>query len=105
MADGDRLMDQVIANQVMIELTADSADSAAWRERYRRNRWLMEQQQDPAILSTYRIDDYADGEVRRMQVALEAAGRWPPPADWLPANDRDRSLILTGRPPPEKQRR
>ena len=35
---------------------------------------------------------------------LAKAGRWPPPADWLPKNERARSLILTGRPPPEKKR-
>ena len=103
LADGDTLMDQIIATRVMVQLTADSPEAAAWRERYRRNRWLMEQQLDPRIQSQYRIEDYAEGEVQRMQAALEAVDRWPPPVDWLPADERDRSLILTGRPPGGKK--
>lgn len=105
LADGDLIMDQIIATQVMVQLTADSPESAEWRERYRRNRWLMEQQMDPRIQSLYRIEDYAEGEIQRMQATLEAAGRWPPPADWLPANENDRSLIQTGRPLEEKKRK
>jgi len=105
LADGDTLMGQIIATQVMVELTIDSPESAAWRERYRRNRWLMEQQLDPRILSLHRIEDSAGGELQGMQATLEAAGRWPPPAEWLPADANDRSLIRTGRPLEEKMRR
>ena len=103
LADGDLIMDQIIATRVMVQLVADSPQSTEWRERYRRNRWLYEQQLDPRTQSLYRIEDYAEGEVQRMQAALEAVDRWPPPADWLPADERDRSLILTGRPPEEKK--
>ena len=98
LADGDTIMDQILASKIMLQLTADSPESTEWRERYRRSRWLMEHQLDPAILSQHRIEDYADGEVPRMQATLQAAGRWPPPADWLPADENDRSLILNGRP-------
>ena len=105
LGEGDTLMDQIIATTVMVQLTADSPESAEWRERLRRNRWLVEQQMDPRILSLHRIEDYAEGEIPRMQATLEAAGRWPPPADWLPANENDRSLIQTGRPLEEKKRK
>ena len=103
LADGDTIMDQIFASKIMLQLTADSPESTEWRERYRRSRWLMEHQLDPEILSQHRIEDYADGEVRRMQATLQAAGRWPPPADWLPADENDRSLILTGHPPAKKK--
>ena len=104
LADGDTIMDQILASKIMLQLTADSPESTEWRERYRRSRWLMEHQLDPAILSQHRIEDYADGEVPRMQATLQAAGRWPPPADWLPADENDRSLILNGRPSDKKTR-
>ena len=103
LADGDTIMDQIFASKIMLQLTADSPESTEWRERYRRSRWLMEHQLDPEILSQHRIEDYADGEVPRMQATLQAAGRWPPPADWLPADENDRSLILTGHPPAKKK--
>ena len=45
-----------------------------------------------------------EGEVPAMQAELEAHGRWPAPAGWLPDNERARSLIQTGRPPPDPRR-
>jgi len=49
------------------------------------------------------MEDYIFDEIRATQAALEVAGRWPPPADWLPSDPRARSLILTGRPPESRR--
>ena len=49
-------------------------------------------------------EDYALDEVQSMQEALLAAGRWPAPTNWLPQDQRARSLIQTARPPPTPAR-
>ena len=50
------------------------------------------------------MEDYAFDEMGAMQRALEAQGLWPAPAGWLPRDERARSLIQTGRPPPDPRR-
>lgn len=103
LSDGDTLMDRIIGTDVMVQLAADTGDAAEWRERYRRMRWMMEQQATISQSADLRPEDYATGEMAAYQAALEAMGRWPPPADWLPSDKRARSLILTGRAPEERR--
>ena len=62
--------------------------------------WMQEAGADPGVQSLLRGEDYMLDEMTGMQEALRAQDHWPPPADWLPADERARSLILTGRPPP-----
>ena len=50
------------------------------------------------------VEDSSLEEVDSLRAVLEARNRWPPPADWLPDDERARSLILIGRPPPETHR-
>ncbi len=104
LADGDTVIERAIGLASMVELVADAPEAAAWRQRYREHQWLMEQWRDGSLHSELQFEDYALDEARSMQSVLEATGRWPAPAGWLPGDDRARSLILTGRPPPRPTR-
>lgn len=103
LADGDQLIDRVIGEISMVELTAGMAQGAQWRERYRNTRWMMENVRllNSSVAEIARR--WSDGEVAAMQAEFAAQGRWPPPADWLPQDERARSLIQTGRPPPQSR--
>ena len=103
MAASDSALEQMIATSQLIELTSDAPEAPALRERYRQLQWLFEQQR-----KDWKQFDHlgmATDDATTMQDALVKAGRWPPPADWLPAGERARSLILTGRPPAETKRK
>ncbi|MEF9978663.1 MAG: hypothetical protein RR792_08200 [Thermomonas sp.] len=103
LAGGDIWIERMIALDVLVQLLGDDPEAAAWRERYRENRWMMTQLADSKIQALLLPEDYWNDEARSIQAALQIAGRWPPPADWLPDDEHARSLILTGRPPPEKK--
>ena len=101
MASGPSTVEQWMALSQLVELTADTPEGAAHRERYRNLEWLMQEQR-----KDWKQFDYlamGTNEVETLQVALAKAGRWPPPANWLPEGERARSLILTGRPPEKKK--
>lgn len=83
---------------------AGETDEAHWRERFREILWMQEAAMHPRAQSLLRAEDYMLDEMEAMQEALRAEGLWPAPADWLPQDERARSLILTGRPPPESRR-
>lgn len=83
---------------------AGEADEAQWRERLREILWMQEAAMHPRAQSLLRAEDYMLDEMEAMQEAFRAEGLWPAPADWLPQDQRARSLILTGRPPPESRR-
>jgi hypothetical protein len=104
LAESDSLVERAVAMDVMVQLSAGSSDAAHWRERYREQRWLMEQMADPAVQSLLQPEDHSLEEANSIRAVLETSDRWPPPADWLPRDERARSLILTGRPPPESRR-
>jgi len=104
LAEGDTWLERMVALNVLIQLLGDDPEAAAWRERYRERLWMMPQLADDNIRSLLQPEDYWNDEPRSVQAALQIAGRWPPPADWLPEDERARSLVLTGRPPPEKER-
>lgn len=102
MAGSDSMLDQSIALSTLVELAGDGDDAMRWRERYRNHKWLFAHMGKP-VFNGLTMEDYAFDEMGAMQRALEARGLWPAPPDWLPENKHDRSLILTGRPPPEKK--
>jgi len=104
MADSDIWIERAVALDVMVQLVADKPDASAWRERYRRDRWMMAQVGEADIQRLLQAEDYWLDEGRAMQAALEVVGRWPPPTDWLPDDAHARSLIQTGRPPPPRTR-
>lgn len=100
-ADGDTLLEQNLALGLLIRLTGDGPGHAQLRERYRRLRWLWTQV-PPSGSPDYSARIWADGEVAALRELAIAQGRWPPPPDWLPNDDRSRALIVSGRLPPEQ---
>ena len=100
LADGPYTIDRGIGLAMMVSLAGVGTEARHWRERYREYQWMMAQASDPSAQALMQAQELALDEARVMQAALEASGLWPPPADWLPADERARSLILTGRPPP-----
>ena len=103
LAEGDTLSERMFALDLLVQLLGDDPGSATWRERYREQQWLTEQMADTSVQSLLPPEDHATGGVQSLQAVLEVAGRWPPPADWLPSDERARSLILTGRPPESRR--
>ncbi|HSD15720.1 MAG TPA: hypothetical protein VLC71_00480 [Thermomonas sp.] len=103
LAEGDIWIQRMIGLDVLVQMLDDAPEAAAWRERYRESRWMTTQLADQKIRSLLLPEDYWNDEARSVQAALQVAGRWPPPADWLPDEERSRSLILTGRAPQEKK--
>lgn len=103
LAGGDIWIQRMLALDVLVQMLGDEPESAAWRERYRENRWMMTQLVEENVRSLLPPEDYWNDEARSVRAALQVAGRWPPPAGWLPDEARSRSLILTGRPPQEKK--
>jgi hypothetical protein len=100
MADGDSLIAQVLGTTRMVRLTPDGPEAAHWRERLRQSHWLRAQWPkigSPAL--SYAIRE--QGEVPAVRAELERRGLALPPAGWLPEQPRARSLILTGRLPPD----
>lgn len=104
MADGDRWVGRLVALGTMVQLAADDPDALTWRERYRGDRWMMAQRAESDVQRLLKSEDYVVDEAGAAQAALEALGRWPPPANWLPDDEYSRSLIQTGQPPPPKTR-
>ena len=102
MAESDSMLDQSIALSLLVEIAGDGDDAIRWRERYRNLKWLFAHMGKP-VFNVLTMEDYAFDEMGAMQRALEAKGLWPAPPDWLPTDDHARSLILSGRPPPEKK--
>lgn len=104
MATGGTLVEESIATSNLVRLTRDSTEGAAWRERYRNQQWMWSQiTVDRAAWEQLQVEDYVFGEVEALQEVLRTQGRWPAPADWLPQDERARSLILTGRPPESRR--
>ena len=104
LSDGDLLIDRLIGETTMAELTADTGDGEHWRERLRKTHWMAEQVRSLKPDFDTGMRRWSEGEVPTMQSELVAVGKSLPPTDWLPSNERARSLVLTGRPPPEKKR-
>lgn len=98
-AAGDTLIEQMLANVLLIKLQSDAEKLAQLRERYRQLRWLMSIAREKPFPQDYFARIYADGEVAVLQAIAIERHQWPPPADWLPDDERGRVLI-TGEPPP-----
>ena len=88
LADGDTLLAQGVGVGAMLGLAEQlpAAEAAAWRERYRQHRWMMEQYAQMAMETDHAtlLARLSEGEVRSVQAELLRRGRWPPPADWQP---------------------
>jgi hypothetical protein len=94
MAIEDDLMRQHMALRKLIPLLGPHA-SAPWRERLRQLLWLQGVGLRGAGLSSGTLADYwKRGEVAAWQARAQELGRWPPPPDWLPRDERSRRLIL-----------
>ena len=103
LADDGTLLGQALGTQLMVSLTADSEDGSQWGERYRQSKWIWNaMSRDIRFDRETMMKRMTDGEVPAFQAELRARNKWPPPADWLPDDEHSRSLILTGKPPPEK---
>ncbi len=101
MADNDMsVMGQSLAIGQSIQLTEGEAEQAKWRERYRQHRWLTEHYSSMRMMLDP-LDATLD-EMGAVRTRLQAEGKWPPPANWLPDDEHARSLIQTGRPPAPK---
>ena len=98
-AAGDTLIEQMLANVLLIKLQPDAEKLAQLRERYRQLRWLMSIAQQKPFPGNYFARMYADGEVAMLQAIAMERGQWPPPPDWLPDDPRGRALILGEDPP------
>jgi len=92
-----------------VKLTEESVESATWREQLRHHlyRYAMyaeaftELEADVGALADYLRDVFEYGELAALQRYAESRGlAFDPSADWLPDNERSRSLILTGAEPP-----
>ena len=103
LSNGDLLIDRMIGETSMVELTAEAKDGEYWRERLRRTHWMSEQARFLKPDFDAGMRRWSEGEVPTMQSELAAVGKSLPPADWLPSSERARSLVLTGRPPNEKK--
>lgn len=100
MADGDSLIAQALGTTRMVRLSPDGPEATHWRERLRQSHWLRAQWSgigSPALIHAIR----EHGEVPALRVELERRGLGMPPPGWLPEQPRARSLILTGRLPPD----
>jgi len=101
LVDANSFIDQMIGIRFMINLT-QGEEGALWRERYRRLQWLQqENSRDISFNRDAMLRRMTDGEIPAMRSKSLSAGRWPPPANWLPHDAHARSLIQTGRPPPK----
>lgn len=100
-AAGYTLLEDNIALRYLIPLAGDGPEGRALRERYRRLRWLWTQVPRTRMPPDYFARLWADGEIALLREAAIAQRRWPPPPDWLPDDERGRSLIIDGRVPPE----
>lgn len=98
-AAGYTLLEDNVALRYLIPLAGDGAEGVALRERYRRLRWLFTQIPRAHMPRDYFSRLWADGEIALLTEAAIAQHRWPPPPDWLPEDERGRSLIINGNVP------
>lgn len=101
LAEEGSLLERMVSLESLAAAMTGEPDEAQWRQRLREILWMHQAGAHPTVQSLLRPEDYMLNEVEGLQVALETAGLWPPPADWLPRDERSRSLIQTGRPPQE----
>jgi hypothetical protein len=99
LARGDTLIEQFVALPPLIQLEGDSPAGLEYRERYRQLLYLIEDR-PPALVHGDPTSLLSSGEIETMRRAAISRHRWPPPAYWLPASTRKRSLITRGRLPP-----
>lgn len=103
-AQGDTLLEQALAMGLLVQLVGDGPEHAQLRERYRRLQWLVSVMPRLRLSDDYATRMWAEGEVATLQSLATAQGLWPPPPHWLPTDARSRTLIQTGRVPPEQRR-
>ena len=99
-AEGDTLMEQSIALSHLVQLTAGQREGVQWRERYRNQKWLIEQAGARQLWARGPMEElWVQGEVRGLQARLQALDAWPAPRGWLPATRCERAKVISGRLP------
>lgn len=103
LAGAETLFEQSIATARLVQLTAGTADGAAWRERYRNLLWLQAQVHARRLSPSGALMAWWErGEVRFYEQRLKVMDAWPAPPGWLPEDEAHRTLVLTGRLPPPR---
>lgn len=104
MARDPLLISQMIALTRLVRLTAGSTAGAEWRERLRTMQWVRSkgiERVNARLPDGYLRSLWRQGEMPALEGVLRAAGvPTTPPPGWLPDDERSRTLIGTGRPPP-----
>lgn len=100
--DSRTVMEDLIALPAMVQLTVDTEEASAWRERLRGFTWLYEQYMEASMTgrtdnAAFSEDLAARGEKEGMRRQLAALGiDDTPPDGWLPENADRRHLIEHG---------
>lgn len=98
--DADDFASRGLATELLVGLIPDDSD-AVWRERLRRQRWLMLRVSESAdrLRAEQPLRLLLEGEIPGFESWLIETGQaGAPPPDWLPPDAGSRALILTGRP-------
>ena len=95
-AEGDTLLEQLVALPTLIDLAPDQASRETWRERYRRLRWLQTFGEEIGSIDGFLWRTFSEGEIAVLEQHARDTGRWPPPADWVPDDERSRAVLGEG---------
>ncbi len=97
LAAGPSLYERALGLAGMVRLTQGRPDGPRWREQLRRFLWMQGQYpRDPFAIPGYWEAHVYQGEVAALEAFLRRQGRLQPPDGWLPADPRQRALVLTG---------
>lgn len=97
LADQPTISDQLRALRLLIPLLGRSETSRFRQEQYRQLLWLLRKMPFVRFPLGSGARIWAQGEVDFFQSQLLEQGLWPPPPDWLPADEDSRKLILDAR--------
>lgn len=99
LAEGETLLERAVGLPGSIRLAADTASREAWRTRYRELRWLQTFGAEIDRIDGFLWRTFAEGEVAVLERYARDTGRWPPPSQWLPADESGRKLLLNDNAP------
>lgn len=98
MAQSEELLVRGIGVRGLVAHAPTARERAQWRERLRELAW-MSRQAGTVMQPSHLPLVWEQGEASVMVALLEAAGRWPAPASWLPDDPETRALIAGAAPP------